>query len=83
MLLPVSIEPLDLWFQVQYSLSGLTWQLILRRSLNFCSCTAWFLDLDDLVRINRAWLYNEPQVSDLQANAKLVQEGECIVGKLD
>ena len=40
-------------------------------SLNFCSCTTWFLDLDDLVRINRAWLYKDLKVSDLQANACL------------
>ena len=25
--------------------------VLLRRSLNFCSCTTWFLDLNDLVRI--------------------------------
>ena len=28
--------------------------------------------LDDLVRINRAWLYKDPKVSVLQANVKLV-----------
>ena len=27
--------------------------------------------------INRAWLYKETKVSVLQANAKLVQKGEC------
>ena len=32
-----------------------------------------FLDLNDLVRINRARLYKEPKVSVLQANGKLVQ----------
>ena len=58
-------------------LSTLTWQLLLRRSLNFCSCTTWCLDLDDLVRINKAWLYKELKVSVLQANAKLVQRGAC------
>ena len=53
-------------------LSTVTCHVLLRRSLNFCSCTTWFLDLDDLVGINRAWLYKEPKVSVLQANAKLV-----------
>ena len=33
--------------------------------------------LNDLVRINRIWLHKEPKVSVLQANAKLVQRGEC------
>ena len=51
-------------------LSTLTWHVLLRRSLNFCSCTTWCLD--DLRRINRAWLYKEPKVSVLQANVKLV-----------
>ena len=27
--------------------------------------------------INRAWLYKEPKVSVLQANAQLAQKGEC------
>ena len=30
-------------------LSTLTWHVLLRRSLNFSSCTTWFLNLDDLV----------------------------------
>ena len=30
--------------------------------------------LDDLVKINRAWLHKEPKVSVLQANTKLVQK---------
>ena len=30
---------------------------------------------DDLAIINRVWLYKEPQISVLQANAKLVQKG--------
>ena len=57
----------NLWFQVQhYPLyTNLT-------SLKFCSCTTWYLDLDHLRRINRAWLYKEPKVSVLQANVKLV-----------
>ena len=46
-------------------------------SLNVCSCTTWFLDLDDLVRISRAWLHKEPKVLVLQPNAKLVQKREC------
>ena len=44
---------------------------VLLRSLNFYSCTTWFLDFDDLVRINKVWLYKEPKVS---VNAKLVQK---------
>ena len=53
-------------------LSTLTWHVLLRISLNCCSCTTWYLDLDDLRGINRAWLYKEPKVSFLQANVKLV-----------
>ena len=53
-------------------LSTLTWHVLLRRSLNFCSCTTWCLDSDDLRRINRPWLYKEPKVSVLQANVKSV-----------
>ena len=52
------------WFKISQMRTG--------RSLNFCSCTTWSLDLDDLVRIDRAWLYKELKVSVLQANAKLV-----------
>ena len=60
-------------------LSELVRHVLLRRSLNFCSCTAWFLDLEDLVRINIAWLYMEPKVSVLlyKQNTKLVQKGAC------
>ena len=62
----VGIEPLA----QNMLLSTLIWHLLLRRSLNFCSCTTWFLDFDDSVRINRAWLYKDPKVSVLQANVK-------------
>ena len=51
----------------------LKWHLLFRESLNFCSCTTWFLDLHDLVRINGKWLYKDLKVSDLQANATLAQ----------
>ena len=71
---------LNLWTSDSKSntlLSELIWHVLLRRSLNFCLCTTWFLDLNDLVRINREWLYKQPKVSVLQANAKLVQKGEC------
>ena len=55
-------------------LCELIWHVLLRRSLNFCSCTTWFLDL---VRIDRTWLYKETKVSVLQAiYAKLVRKGE-------
>ena len=47
-------------------LSYLIWHVLFRRSLNFCSITIWFLD--DLVRINRTWLYKDPKVSVLKAN---------------
>ena len=50
--------------------SRLIWYVLFRRSLNFCSCTT-------LLRINKAWLHKEPKISVLQANAKLVQKGEC------
>ena len=75
MLPQVGIEPGPLIasdFKSNTILSTLTWHLLLRRSLNFCSCTTWNLDLDDLRGINRAWLYKEPKVSVLQANVKLV-----------
>ena len=38
------------------------------------------MDLADLVRINRAWLYKDPEVSVLQANAKLVQREDVGLG---
>ena len=56
-------------------LSELERPVLLMRSLNFCSCTTWFLDLDDLVRINRHDHIRSAKVSVLQANAKLVQKG--------
>ena len=73
----VEIEPRPLITSDSKSntlLSELVRHVLLRGSLNFCSCTTWFLDLDDLVRINRIWLYKEPKVSVLQANAMLVQK---------
>ena len=42
-------------------------------SLNFCSFTTCFFYLDDLVRINRAWLYKDLKVSDLQESTILAQ----------
>ena len=68
---------LHLWFKVQHSpfwanLACATWG-----SLNVCYCTTWFLDLDYLVGINRAWLYKERKSSILQANAKLAKKREC------
>ena len=53
-------------------LSTLHWHVLLRRSLNFCSSTTWYLDLDGIRGINRAWPYKDPKVSVLQANVKLV-----------
>ena len=49
------------------------WHVLVRESLKFDSCITWFLDLDGLVRINRAWLYKDLKVPDLQANASLAQ----------
>ena len=34
------------------------------------------MELDDLVRINKAWQYEELKVSDLEANVKLAQKAE-------
>ena len=68
MLPPVGKEPkplMNLWLQGQHSLSELMQHVLLRGSLNFCSCITLFLDLDDLVEINRVWLYREPKVSVL------------------
>ena len=75
MLPPVSIESLTSDSKSITLLSELTWHVLLRGSLNLCSCTTWFMDLDDLVRINRAWIYNEFKVSVLKANAMLGQKG--------
>ena len=52
-------------------------QLLLGRSLNFCSCTTWFVDFDDSVRINRAWLYKDLKVLALQASASVAHQGAC------
>ena len=41
--------------------SELIWHVLLRRPLNICSYTTWFL-----VRINRTWLYKDPKVSEVQ-----------------
>ena len=76
-LYPVRIEPGAFDSKSNTLLSEINWYLLLRGSLNFCSCTTWFLDLDDLIRINRAWLFKEPKVSVSQTNAKLAQKGEC------
>ena len=75
MLPPVGIEPRPLITDSKSNslLSELVRHVLLR-SLNFYSCTTWFLDFDDLVRINKVWLYKEPKVSVLQVNAKLVQK---------
>ena len=70
---PVSIEPLAQDYKSSMPPPTLTGQLLLRRSLNFCSCKTWFLDLDDLIRINRAWLYKDPKGLDLKAIAQLVR----------
>ena len=52
-------------------LSTLTWHVLLGRSLNFCSCTTWCLDLDDLRRINRAWLYKETKSLSLASKCQV------------
>ena len=56
MLPQMSIEPHTSDSKSNTFLSEIIWYMVLRRSLNFCSCTTWFLDLDDLVRISRTWL---------------------------
>ena len=78
MLPPGGLEPRPLITSDNKSntiLSTLTWHVLLRRSLNFCSCTTRLLDLDDLRGINRAGVYKEPKVSVLQANVQLVYKG--------
>ena len=47
-------------------------QLLLGRSLNFCSCTTWFLDFGD-----SAWLYKDLKVLALQAIASVAHQGAC------
>ena len=42
---------------------------------NFCLCTNWPLNLDDLTKINRAWLYKNHKSLSLTANVKLAQSG--------
>ena len=77
---PVRIEPGPLITsdsKFNTILSTLTWHVLLRRCLNFCLCTTWCLD--DLRRINRAWLYKEPKVSVLQANVKFPQHPQKLV----
>ena len=61
MLSPVGIEPRPLITSVRGSdtksktiLSTLTGHVLLRRSLNSCSCTTIYLDLDYLRGINKA-----------------------------
>ena len=63
-------------------LSELIWHVLLRESLNFCSCIIWFLALDDLVRINRAWLYiyQKPKVWVQQASTRLTQKVQSSLG---
>ena len=46
-------------------LSGLTWHVLLRRSLNFCSCTTGYLDLDDSESIKQFSI--ERKVLDLES----------------
>ena len=58
----------DPGFQVQHVPPTLTGHMLLRRSLNFCSCTIWFLD--DLVRVNRAWLYKDAKGLALQPSVQ-------------
>ena len=71
---PMRIEPRTSHSKSNTVSFELIWHVLLRGSLNFCSCTTWFLDLDDLVRINRASQHKEPAV--LQANTNLAQKGE-------
>ena len=66
MLPSVNIEPL---IPNPIFSSTLICHVLLRGSLNFFSCTSWYLNLDNLVRINRAWLYKEHKVSVLQAKS--------------
>ena len=77
---PVRIEPnplMNLWFQVQHSPFLAKWACATKGIFKLLLMHHLFLDFDDLVGINRAWLYKEPKVSVLQANAQLAQKGEC------
>ena len=47
MLLQVRTEPMTSDSKSNTLLSELTWHVLLRGSLNFCSCTTWFLDFHD------------------------------------
>ena len=47
MLILVRIEPMTSDSKSNTLLSELTWHVLLRGSLNFCSCTTWFLDFYD------------------------------------
>ena len=59
------------WFRSPMpKLFELNWHALFRGSLNFYSCTTWFLDL---VRLNGVWLYKDLKVLDLQANVSLAQ----------
>ena len=65
----------NLWFQVQLSSFWASEACASEEIFKLLFMHHLILDLDDLVRINRAWLYKEPKVWVLQANAKLVQKG--------
>ena len=49
--------------------SELTWHVLVRGSLNWHQIMHNFFHLDDLARINRAWLHKDLKVSVLQAMA--------------
>ena len=73
MLLPVRIEPRP--FITSDSKSNTILSELVRHVLaeEIFQLLLMYHFIFDLVRINRVWLYKQPKVSILQANAKLVQ----------
>ena len=63
--------PPFLWFFWKSMLSG---HVLLRGSLNFCSCITWFLYFDHLVEINRSWLYKETKSLCFKSKRPVIPE---------
>ena len=62
----IGIRDFTTWKQLdQHAHSYTNWASATREIFNICSFTIWFLELDDSVRVNRAWLYKDPKVLTL------------------
>ena len=69
----LNLGPLIPCLILSFNLACATWGIFkLHASLDLYN-----LHVDDLVRINGAWLLKESEVSVLQANAKVAQKREC------